>query len=54
MAEREQKRKPAPARETEEVTEAPAVSEAGDKLKDGALDAFFFVGGAPAGATTTR
>ena len=33
MAEREQKRKPAPARETEEVTEAPAVSEAGDKLK---------------------
>ena len=33
MAEREQKRKPAPARETEEVTEAPTVSEAGDKLK---------------------
>ena len=33
MAEREQKRKPAPARETEEVTEAPAVSAAGDKLK---------------------
>jgi ubiquitin-like protein Pup len=33
MAEREQKRKPAPARETEEVTEAPAASEVGDKLK---------------------
>ena len=26
-------------------------NQAGDKLKDGALDAFFFVGGAPAGAT---
>jgi uncharacterized protein len=25
-------------------------NQAGDKLKDGALDAFFFVGGAPAGA----
>ena len=33
MAEREQKRKPAPARETEEVTEAPATSETGEKLK---------------------
>ncbi|CAN5180902.1 ubiquitin-like protein Pup [soil metagenome] len=34
MAEREQKRKPAPARETEdEVAETPATSETGDKLK---------------------
>jgi ubiquitin-like protein Pup len=33
MAEREQKRKPAPAREEEVVAEAPAVSERGEKLK---------------------
>ncbi len=33
MAEREQKRKPAPARETEEVGDAPAASETGEKLK---------------------
>jgi ubiquitin-like protein Pup len=34
MAEREQKRKPAPAREDEEVVaDAPAVSERGEKLK---------------------
>lgn len=33
MAEREQKRKPAPAREAEEVADAPVGSEAGDKLK---------------------
>ena len=33
MAEREQKRKPAPAREAEEVAEAPSTSEAGEKLK---------------------
>ena len=33
MAEREQKRKPAPARGTAEATEAPAASEAGAKLK---------------------
>jgi ubiquitin-like protein Pup len=34
MAEREQKRKTAPTRETEEeVAEAPATSETGDKLK---------------------
>ena len=33
MSEREQKRKPAPARDTEEVTEAPAVTETGEKLK---------------------
>jgi len=33
MAEREQKRKAAPARDTEEVAEAPAVSETGEKLK---------------------
>lgn len=34
MAEREQKRKPAPARETEEVVDAPGTSETGEKLKD--------------------
>jgi prokaryotic ubiquitin-like protein Pup len=33
MAEREQKRKPAPAREAEEIEEAPAASETGEKLK---------------------
>ena len=33
MAEREQKRKPTTARETEEVTEAPGTSETGEKLK---------------------
>ena len=33
MAEREQKRKPAPAREVEHVDEAPATSETGEKLK---------------------
>ena len=33
MAEREQKRKPAPAREEEAVEEGPAVSERGEKLK---------------------
>ena len=33
MAEREQKRKPTTARETEEVTEAPVTSETGEKLK---------------------
>jgi ubiquitin-like protein Pup len=33
MAEREQKRKPAPARDEEVVAEAPAVSERGEKLK---------------------
>jgi ubiquitin-like protein Pup len=34
MAEREQKRKTAPTRETEEeVADAPATSETGDKLK---------------------
>jgi len=33
MAEREQIRKPAPQRQTEEVTEAPATSETGEKLK---------------------
>lgn len=33
MAEREQKRKPAPAREAEEVEEAPAKSESGEKIK---------------------
>jgi ubiquitin-like protein Pup len=33
MAEREQIRKPAPAREEEQVTEAPSTSEAGEKLK---------------------
>jgi prokaryotic ubiquitin-like protein Pup len=33
MAEREQKRKPAPAREDEVVEETPGVSETGEKLK---------------------
>ncbi|WP_426572923.1 ubiquitin-like protein Pup [Aquihabitans sp. McL0605] len=33
MAEREQKRKTAPARETEEVVDAPQTSETGEKLK---------------------
>ncbi len=33
MAEREQKRKPTPARETDEVEEAPAKSESGEKIK---------------------
>jgi prokaryotic ubiquitin-like protein Pup len=33
MAEREQKRKTTTARETEEVVEAPARSESGEKLK---------------------
>lgn len=34
MAEREQKKRPAPARrEDEELTEAPATSETGEKLK---------------------
>ncbi len=33
MAEREQKRKAAPTRKTEEVSEAPAKSESGEKLK---------------------
>ena len=33
MAEREQKRKAAPARETDEVVEAPATTDAGEKLK---------------------
>ena len=33
MTEREQKRKPAPARTDEEVVEAPATSETGEKLK---------------------
>jgi ubiquitin-like protein Pup len=33
MAEREQKRKAAPARETDEVVEAPASTDAGEKLK---------------------
>ncbi|MBW8826792.1 MAG: ubiquitin-like protein Pup [Acidobacteria bacterium] len=33
MAEREQKRKPAPAREDEVVEDAPGVSEKGEKLK---------------------
>lgn len=33
MAEREQKRKAAPARETEEVAEATPTSETGEKLK---------------------
>ena len=33
MAEREQKRKTAPARETEEVVDTPATSETGEKLK---------------------
>ena len=34
MAEREQKRKPAPQRREETVEEAPASTEAGEKLKD--------------------
>jgi len=33
MAEQEQRRKQAPARKTEEVSEAPASTETGDKLK---------------------
>jgi ubiquitin-like protein Pup len=33
MAEREQKRKPAPARQEEEVEETPATSESGEKIK---------------------
>ncbi len=33
MAEREQVRKPAPARQEEEVQEAPARSEKGEKIK---------------------
>ena len=33
MAERELKRKPAPARTEEEVADAPATSERGEKLK---------------------
>ncbi len=33
MAEREQKKKPAPQRREETVEEAPASTEAGDKLK---------------------
>ncbi len=33
MAEREQKKKPAPERTDEEVEEAPGVSETGEKLK---------------------
>ena len=33
MPEREQKRKPAPARDTEEVVEAPAATDTGEKLK---------------------
>ena len=33
MAEREQIKKPAPARQEEEVAEAPAASESGEKLK---------------------
>jgi prokaryotic ubiquitin-like protein Pup len=33
MAEREQIRKPAPARSEEEVAEAPAASESGEKIK---------------------
>jgi ubiquitin-like protein Pup len=33
MAEREQKRKPAPARQEEVVEETPPVSERGEKLK---------------------
>ncbi len=33
MAEREQKRKPTPAREAEVVDEAPTTSEAGEKIK---------------------
>ena len=33
MAEREQKRRPAPAREEQDVDEAPATSETGEKIK---------------------
>ncbi len=33
MAEREQKRKPAPAREEEDVEETPPASESGEKIK---------------------
>ncbi len=33
MAEREQKRKPAPAREAQETEEAPVSTETGEKLK---------------------
>ena len=33
MAEREQKRRPAPAREEADVGEAPAASEQGEKIK---------------------
>ena len=33
MAEREQKRRPAPAREEADVDEAPATSETGEKIK---------------------
>ncbi len=33
MAEREQKRKATPARDTEDVAEAPAPSESGEKIK---------------------
>ncbi len=33
MTEREQKRKPAPSRTEEEVVDAPAASETGEKLK---------------------
>ena len=33
MAEREQKHKPAPAREVDAVVEAPPVTETGEKLK---------------------
>ena len=33
MAEREQIRKPAPQRQTEEVSDAPVTSETGEKLK---------------------
>ena len=34
MAEREQKRKPAPQREEEVVEDAPAKSESGEKIKE--------------------
>ena len=34
MAEREQKRKPAPQREEEVVDDAPAKSESGEKIKE--------------------
>ena len=37
-------------KETDIKPEYIKPNQAGDKLKDGALDAFFFVGGAPAGA----